>query len=83
MFDAQGRLFINKIRRMATLRFKTNAKCNGCVAAIGTELNRLVNENDWSIDLKSADKTLTITTDLSPEAIVSAVGAAGFKATPL
>ena len=28
---------------MATLKFKTNAKCGGCVAAIGAKLNKLVN----------------------------------------
>ena len=47
---------------MATLKFKTNAKCGGCVAAIGAKLNKLVKEDAWSIDLKSPDKTLTITT---------------------
>ena len=43
---------------MATLKFKTNAKCGGCVAAIGAKLNKLVKEDAWSIDLKSPDKTL-------------------------
>ena len=67
---------------MATLKFKTNAKCGGCVAAIGAKLNKLVKEDAWSIDLKSPDKTLTITTDL-PETILSAVSEAGFKARAL
>lgn len=58
---------------MATLKFKTNAKCGGCVAAIGAKLNKLVKEDAWSIDLKSPDKTLTITTDLPAETILSAV----------
>ena len=40
---------------MATLKFKTNAKCGGCVAAIGAKLNKLVKEDAWSIDLKSPD----------------------------
>ena len=52
---------------MATLKFKTNAKCGGCVAAIGAKLN----------------KTLTITTDLPAETILSAVSEAGFKASAL
>ena len=30
---------------MATLKFKTNAKCGGCVAAIGAKLNKLVKED--------------------------------------
>ncbi len=35
---------------MATLKFKTNAKCGGCVVAIGAKLNKLVKEDAWSID---------------------------------
>ena len=27
---------------MATMKFKTNAKCGGCVAAIGAKLNKFV-----------------------------------------
>lgn len=65
---------------MATLTFKTNAKCGGCVAAIGEKLNPLVGEGTWSIDLKSPDKTLTVTTDLPAERIIAAVTEAGFKA---
>ena len=40
---------------MSTLKFKTNAKCGGCVAAIGAKLNQLVKEDAWSIDLKSPE----------------------------
>ena len=65
---------------MATLKFKTNAKCGGCVAAIGAKLNKLVKEDAWSIDLKSPDKTLTITTDLPAETNLTAVSEAGIKA---
>ena len=31
---------------MATLKFKTNAKCGGCVAAIGAKLNKLTITTD-------------------------------------
>lgn len=65
------------------MRFKTNAKCGGCIAAIGEKLNKLVKAEDWSIDLKSTDRTLTITTDLSAETILAAVREAGFKASAL
>ena len=34
---------------MATIKFKTNAKCGGCVAAIGAKLNTLMASDDWSI----------------------------------
>lgn len=68
---------------MATMKFKTNAKCGGCVAAIGAKLNNVVKENEWSIDLKSPDKVLEVTTDVPAETIVAAVHEAGFKAEQL
>lgn len=68
---------------MATLKFKTTAKCGGCVAAIGAKLNEFAKPEDWSIDLKSADRTLTITTDEPAEKIIAAVEAAGLKASAL
>lgn len=68
---------------MATMKFKTNAKCGGCVAAIGAKLNRVVKDDEWSIDLKSADKVLEVTADVSAEKIIEAVTEAGFKAEQL
>lgn len=65
------------------MRFKTNAKCGGCVAAIGGKLNKLVNDNEWSIDLKSPDKVLEVTADVTPDQVVAAVTEAGFKAEQL
>lgn len=60
------------------MKFKTNAKCGGCVTAIGTKLNEIMTTDDWSIDLPS--KVLEVKTDVSPEAVEKAVTAAGFKA---
>lgn len=65
---------------MTTMKFKTNAKCGGCVAAIGTQLNKLVKENEWSIDLKSTDKVLEVTADVPADKVIAAVTEAGFKA---
>ena len=33
------------------MKFKTNAKCGGCVSAIGNKLNEIMKADDWSIDL--------------------------------
>lgn len=65
------------------MRFKTNAKCGGCVAAIGTKLNKLVNDNEWSIDLKSPDKVLEVSADVPADKVIAAVTEAGFKAEQL
>ena len=63
--------------------FKTNAKCGGCVAAIGAELNRIMPAENWHIDLTSPDKTLSVKSELSDEAILEAVSRAGFVAQKL
>lgn len=68
---------------MITMKFKTNAKCGGCVAAIGTQLNKLVKDNEWSIDLKSPDKVLEVTADVPADRVIAAVTEAGFKAEQL
>lgn len=68
---------------MTTMKFKTNAKCGGCVAAIGSQLNKLVKDNEWSIDLKSPDKVLEVTADVPADRVIAAVTEAGFKAEQL
>lgn len=62
------------------MRFKTNAKCGGCVVAIGEKLSKVINLDEWSIDLNSPDKELTVTADVAPDIIIKAVTEAGFKA---
>ena len=68
---------------MATMKFKTNATCGGCVAAIGAKLNKLVKEDEWSIDLKSPEKVLEVTANVPADAVITAVTEAGFKAEQL
>lgn len=68
---------------MKTLKFKTNAKCGGCVARIGEALGSVVPEGKWSIDLSTPDRVLTVETDLSTEEIVRIVTEAGYKAEVL
>ena len=57
--------------------------CGGCVAAIGAKLNKLVKEDEWSVDLKSPDKVLEVTADVPADKIIAAVTDAGFKAEQL
>ena len=68
---------------MKTARFKTNAKCGGCVARIGEELNKIVPAESWSIDLSTPERILTVTSDLSDGEIVRTVEQAGYKAEVL
>ena len=68
---------------MKTARFKTNAKCGGCVARIGEGLDKIVPAESWSIDLSTPERILTVTSDLSDGEIVRTVEQAGYKAEVL
>lgn len=69
--------------RMATMHFKTNAKCAGCVARIGEELDKHMPRGQWSIDLSTAERRLTVDSGCTADEVVRWVGEAGFKAEPL
>lgn len=68
---------------MSEMKFKTNAKCGGCVAAIGAKLNKIIKENEWSIDLKAPEKVLQVTANVPADTIIAAVTDAGFRAEQL
>lgn len=71
------------IKIISAMKFKTNAKCGGCVSAIGAKLNKVIKENEWSIDLNSPEKLLRVTANVPSETIIKAVTEAGFKAEQL
>ena len=68
---------------MATMKFKTNAKCGGCVSAIGAKLNKIMSSDDWSINLADPNKVLEVKTDIAPATVIATVKEAGFKAEQL
>ncbi len=45
---------------MEIFKFKTNLKCNNCVAKVKTQLDHTAGIHSWSIDLKSPNRILTI-----------------------
>lgn len=65
---------------MKTLKFKTSAMCSGCVATIGKSLNEIVKPEQWSFDLSSKDKVLTVETDKEASEIIHQIEKAGYKA---
>ena len=52
------------------IQVKTSAKCAGCVAKIAEQLNTFLTPEQWSIDLSSPDKLLTVKADVSAEKVV-------------
>ncbi len=70
---------------MKQLRFKTNLKCNGCIAAVKSSLDSIAGLTKWEVDLTAPDRTLTVETDSEnvTEQIVSAFKRAGYEAVRL
>lgn len=64
---------------MEERRYRTSAKCNGCVSTIAGKLDEIMGREDWNIDLKSPDRVLTVKSDVAEEEIVSRVKGLGFK----
>ena len=65
---------------MKTSKFKTSAKCGGCVAKIVETLDKFVSRDQWNIDLSTPDRVLTITSELPDDRVIELVKEAGFKA---
>lgn len=66
------------------MKFKTNARCQGCVAAISSALAPIVGADKISFDLDSADRVMSVDApeNLAGE-IERLVATAGFKAERL
>ncbi|NBP67768.1 MAG: heavy metal transport/detoxification protein [Cytophagia bacterium] len=64
---------------MENKTYKTNIKCEGCLAKVTPYLNESVGEGNWSVNLNDPAKILSILTD-SPEGTVKhALEKAGFR----
>ncbi len=62
------------------LKFKTNIKCAGCIAAVTPKMNEQVGENKWQVDVQVPDKILTVNATVQATDIISALDKLGYKA---
>jgi copper chaperone len=67
---------------METYKFKTNIKCGNCIATVTPFLNGISDIQDWSVDTKNPDKTLTVTAtdELDTTQVISELNKAGYQA---
>ena len=70
---------------METLKFKTNIKCGGCIAAVTPHLNKLSTIEKWEVDTQNPDNILTIEgkPGIDIEQIIDTIEDAGYKAEKL
>ena len=66
---------------METLKFKTNIKCDACVAKVTPVLNKTVGEGNWKVDLQDPQRTLTISKDqVKADEVITALQEVGYTA---
>jgi copper chaperone len=70
---------------METLKFKTNIKCGGCIAAVTPSLNSLAGIDKWEVDTVKPEKILTVQAgdELSAEKVISTLKEKGYNAEKL
>ncbi len=70
---------------METLKFKTNIKCGGCIAAVTPSLNALTGISHWEVDTNTPDKVLSVEAEdgLKASDVVEALKNKGYQAQKL
>jgi copper chaperone len=70
---------------MKSLRFKTNLKCDGCVAAVKPHLEKVPGVISWNVDLRHPDRHLTaeVASDEMKPQVEEAIRQAGYEASQL
>jgi len=64
-------------------KFKTNIKCAACIEKVTPELNDTVGQENWSVDLGSPDRILSVKGEVDQEQLKSALTKVGYKAEPV
>ncbi len=67
---------------MTYKQFKTNIKCAACVEKVRSALDNSVGQDQWSVDLQSPARILSIPEEVSTAQVVSALEAVGYQAEP-
>lgn len=68
---------------METLKFKTNIKCGGCIAAVTPFLTGENGIDKWEVDLQNPERILSVETDKSAGEVAEVVKKAGYVAEPI
>jgi copper chaperone len=62
------------------MKFKTNIRCGGCIANVKPKLESIPGVKEWSVDLDSPDRTLTVEGEnLDEKKITEALISAGYQ----
>lgn len=63
------------------MKFKTNIKCDGCIAKVTPILDQAVGKGNWSVDLTSPLRILSIEhLAVAPDSIKAGLATVGYNA---
>ena len=65
---------------MESIQFKTNIKCDACIAKVTPGLNDALGANNWQVDITNPSKILTIKDDGKEKEVKLALEKVGYKA---
>ncbi len=65
---------------MNTLKFKTDIKCGACIEKVTPFLDTVAGKENWTVDLQSPERLLTVAAPGSAEEIKEALQKAGYTA---
>jgi len=68
---------------MKDTTFKTNIKCDACVAKVTPYLDEVAGKGGWQVDLKDPERKLRITAEVSEVDVQQALKKAGYNAERL
>lgn len=64
-------------------KYKSTIQCAGCIAKVTPVLDEVAGKGQWSVDLTSPARTLTIEPDVAAEKVAKALAQVGYKAEPI
>lgn len=65
---------------MESMKFKTNIKCDACIAKVTPGLNEAIGADNWQVDITNPAKVLTIKDDGKEKEVKLALEKVGYKA---
>jgi copper chaperone len=65
---------------MESMQFKTNIKCDACIATVTPGLNEAVGVDNWQVDITNPSKVLTIHDEQKEAKVKEALAKVGYKA---
>ncbi len=69
---------------MKELKFKTNIKCEGCIATVTPYLEKIDGIKEWTVNTDSPDKILSVSAEENKKKeIIAAIKEAGYEIKPL